>query len=601
MQRGEAALENHLELKIRLNDDCEYKNLYKWCLQEFDDDENQVGSDQIPWHWTSYLTGTELIYKTSVSSDYLSDDEKDPSHPKPLKVEEVIFGTLRPGSISARDWGVVATFSIFGTNRTIRHFDLHITKLEGDNSLEGCRIWGCASSTLEIDFREETTDDQVEVQLLLSEDKFDRIADMIRKLEVDAVQLRLRGVSGFYSDWSPSIYTTHVKLLVSEPEQEVICGKDCEIVPPRLGEVREFDLEIIRRHKLGLQQTLYGSSNDKPEGPIGVALEKYLERHLPKPPKDESTSSHFYSQFNEIAKAVAKSVAEYSQSRGESSERFEDRLNDAFDVLTSIRYATNEKTHIDWSEEEEGEGKKAEREKAEHTIWHHGETLFAFQKGYESEYAKKVDVENLEQEARRYLTRPWMENGELERIIVDAIAFSEVVSFGEELKQHAPGPVTFLDLNPAYFSAKGNLIKMGWKQFQYGLTKLVVKAAIFIGGPIALGWYFWNRGHEDQVIIGGAAYVGLVVLYFVYRILRRVFGKKPKTILEKGEDLLVDMHGAYGMLKGPVVSPTAAREQFLDTARRGAVWSGVIFSMLDHAIQRSPALWDATEHDTYRY
>ena len=244
----------HLERKIRLSEDSEYNSLYKWCLQELDEDDEQIGRDQIPWPWGLFFTGSELGYSTQISGDDLADDEDDPAEPKSVKVEEIIFGALRPGLFRAGNWEDVTTFSMFGTNRTVRHFNLIIKKLKGNDSLEGCRMWGCVSYALEINFRDETEDDVVEVHLSLSGDKFDHVAAMIRAQEVDTVQLRLTDVSGFYSEWSPSTTTKHIKLLAPGSEQKVICREDCEVVPPRLGKVGRFNLQVVRRHVLNLKQ-----------------------------------------------------------------------------------------------------------------------------------------------------------------------------------------------------------------------------------------------------------------------------------------------------------------------------------------------------------
>ena len=79
---------------------------------------------------------------------------------------------------------------------------------------------------------------------------------------------------------------------------------------------------------------------------------------------------------------------------------------------------------------------------------------------------------------------------------------------------------------------------MFWKQIQYSLTKFAVKAAILLGAPLAIGWYFLNRGREEEVIIGAAVYALLVILYLVYRLLWWMFGKKPQTVAEKYHDVL---------------------------------------------------------------
>jgi hypothetical protein len=56
-------------------------------------------------------------------------------------------------------------------------------------------------------------------------------------------------VSGFYSDWSPSISTDCVKVLTAFPEQRVELPPNIKDVP-RLGEVGEFKLAIARRASL---------------------------------------------------------------------------------------------------------------------------------------------------------------------------------------------------------------------------------------------------------------------------------------------------------------------------------------------------------------
>jgi hypothetical protein len=334
---------------------------------------------------------------------------------------------------------------------------------------------------------------------------------------------------------------------------------------------------------------------------IDEALAQYLSGHLVEKPKDDR---YFYSQYNTIAQTIAKSIAKYSKSIGEDSDQFEDRLQDAFDRITSIRDATNEDVgRENWlSSEQKARRDKRKHKWTEHAIWYHGEAQFAFQEGYESEYMRKVDVDSLQEEAIKYLRRPWMENEDLERIVTDALMFATVTAFGEELKQYAPG-VSIFGLNLAYFSAKGNIMKMMWKRTQYRLTAQIVKVAVFLGVPIAAGWYFFNKGYQDWVVLGGIAYGTVLAVVVLYKVLRRLFRGKPKSVFEKYDDyleLLGELWVTYDLLKGRVVSPTLLKERLLDAAKKGAVWPGAIFSILDHAIQRNPAVWGASDESAYR-
>ena len=147
-------------------------------------------------------------------------------------------------------------FSMFGTGRYIRNFWLTIYKLEEGDNDECCNLWGCVSYTTDCDFHDVTTDDTINIYLYLSQKRFNSIAEVIKNQRVDVVQVRLKRVSGFYSDWSPSISTNSVKILVAADDQNLVCPENCDIVPPRLGAVGEFGLTIIQRCQLNPKQDL---------------------------------------------------------------------------------------------------------------------------------------------------------------------------------------------------------------------------------------------------------------------------------------------------------------------------------------------------------
>jgi hypothetical protein len=51
----------HLDRKLRLHTDPEHKALYNWAINEIDAQGRQIGSDQIPWHWTLNFTATSCV------------------------------------------------------------------------------------------------------------------------------------------------------------------------------------------------------------------------------------------------------------------------------------------------------------------------------------------------------------------------------------------------------------------------------------------------------------------------------------------------------------------------------------------------------------
>lgn len=238
-------LEHHVDRRILLNPNSEFSSLYKWSLREIGSDGKTVGRDQIPWDWDLSFKASELVLVDQL--------EAEPRHllrphgeETEIRYRQYIQAKLRPG----RFWLGETTYSMFGTDRKISNFDLHIEVLGQGEDRERCRAWGSVSYTAEIDIREETTDDLLVFYLHVRPETFARYAAMISNSAVDDVMFRVGRVDGFYSDWSPSIETGMVKVLTGLSEQAVEIPEGCEIAPPRLGEVHEFALHLRHLEKL---------------------------------------------------------------------------------------------------------------------------------------------------------------------------------------------------------------------------------------------------------------------------------------------------------------------------------------------------------------
>ena len=248
----------HLDNEIRLNNKTENESLYSWCLQEINSEGTQVGRDLIPWNWSFHFTASELRLIQGFEfgeESFLDDDEKvSEDENKEFQDTEVITATLHPGICTDGKWlEDDPRFSMLGTDRTITEFSLRISAVD-EGEKEYCNVWGCVSYTSEIDFRDETTPDTVQIYLGLSKERFDRLADLISSKTIDVVRIGLSRVAGFYCDWSPSITTNSVKVLARGSEQEIDVPEGCEIEPPRLGDVEKFDLTLITRGKFNLKQ-----------------------------------------------------------------------------------------------------------------------------------------------------------------------------------------------------------------------------------------------------------------------------------------------------------------------------------------------------------
>lgn len=245
-------MEFHLNRRVRLSVEGKNKSLYSWSLQEVSDSGEQVGRDQVPWQWSVMFSARQLRYIRTlrITRAGNADDTFSPTENE-VSSTNIIRGLLQPGlPIDEGDFEREATFSMFGTDRTIQKFNLFIRQLEEDGSEDSCILYGGVSYTSEVDFETQTEDDSLELTVAVSQERFEQLRDLVVNIKPDIFVVRLGRVDGFYSDWSPSIRTSRIKVLTRGSEHKVEVPDGCEVEPPRLGDVGEFELTATSRRTL---------------------------------------------------------------------------------------------------------------------------------------------------------------------------------------------------------------------------------------------------------------------------------------------------------------------------------------------------------------
>jgi hypothetical protein len=243
----------HLERGLRLNTEPEHKSLYKWAINEIDAQGQQIGRDQIPWEWSFNFTATscELCDGIDISSKFQVVKETTPAPPEIVQ-RQVIRVQLRPGRpLDDDDYFRETTFSMFGTDRAIKSFQLDIHPIADPAEQESCRAWGSVSYTAEVDFTNETTDDCIVFYLFVKPETFARYGAKIAHGLVTEMILRVGSVDGFYSEWSPEVSTDYVKVLTRGSEHKITLPPGHQVEPPRLGYVGKAELHINRRLEFG--------------------------------------------------------------------------------------------------------------------------------------------------------------------------------------------------------------------------------------------------------------------------------------------------------------------------------------------------------------
>ncbi|WP_315797666.1 hypothetical protein [Bradyrhizobium sp. SZCCHNRI3043] len=262
----------HLEHGLRLQTEPEYKNLYLWAIQEFDAQGKQIGHDHIPWVYTLNFTGTSFALLDSIEIESQRDEAT--TAPPEVAQRQHIRIRLRPGHPSDDgDFSRETTFSMFGTDRAIKSFELNIYPIADPAEEEKCTAWGSVSYTTEIDFRPETMDDCIVFYLYVKPDTFARYGAKIAHGLVDEVIFSVRWVSGFYSEWSPSISTSNVKVLTGGGEQKIALSSSHKVEPPQLGHVGKAELHINRRLECRKREAEPEADGEMPDfGPERVVV-----------------------------------------------------------------------------------------------------------------------------------------------------------------------------------------------------------------------------------------------------------------------------------------------------------------------------------------
>lgn len=570
-----------MDLTVKLITDTEYSSLYSWCLQEFNGDDEQVGSDLIPCVWSLEFDVTNLHYAYSLMHENtdpnrFDEDEQEVKRDRPAKEfqsSEVLSGSLVPTERRYRR----ASYSMVGTDREITDITFRIVKADADS----CKIWGSVSYTFELDFLDEITDDCLVIQLRLTAEKFDDIARMINKGAINEGKLRLGGVQGFYSDWSPGISTDFIKVLTrSIDDHKVEIPQGAEINLPRLGAVEDFHFMLSNNHQL--------ASGDE-DNPVDDGWAKrWTEAGVPSVSADYDAEEDNTrtSELNEERAGSLRRTLKYelllqmlreASSHGAKNNLDPDALDELAgeisDFFAGLEYTFEKHSFDDHvSDPPVLTGRYVRR----WNLWHHLEIRFDKIKKGEVPY---IDRESLTAAVAQYLDLP-IRNRRVDRILVDALVAAEVIAFSNQMLNVR----TFLRGFPTSPFANSHPL---WRFIKGQFSSLIVVAAIPIGLLIGAVNLFEIRSQWPLFV--GLGSVGLWALFFLSGLIALPsFWISDTKLRGKVGELINAMNTVYTEIgTGTVVSARHIRERLDKTTNQGAVWPPEVFALLDDIIDRN--------------
>jgi len=305
-------MSNHeLNRTIKLNKNAD-NSLYSWHLQEYDSEGNKVGYEFIPMQTGSiYLDVEKLTYLDSFKRsgyDVKSSEFSESEH---------IYGELTPNDPYVPSWRQ-NTFSMFGTDREIKHFGITIyrtddgqlgdtrSRLAGkkgliDSKKEGCDLVSFIGSKEDgdLDIEPHEAEDSLYISVYLNEERFNKIVQYIKD-GVNANYISIGHAEGFYNQWTPSINLGDIKVLSDycagfgkdEPYvQQVETAKECDITPPRTGRLFDFIIDFKVESNIFID-------DDKENEDEDVYKDDY---EIDNPVKLESSTDVISSQLSQIS------------------------------------------------------------------------------------------------------------------------------------------------------------------------------------------------------------------------------------------------------------------------------------------------------------
>ena len=218
------------DFDVYYSTEIKHKSLYEWCLRQTHKDGTQVSRDLIPWWHTLDYEATDIshhIYYRRVEDNYKENEEREVLHVKIVPIE---------GSILS------PRYYMFGYRDAVEMISLTITR----SSNIHCSAFSFAKYRGGAEFHEEDIPHHLGFQLKLSEEKFDKILQLMRMNTLERLSFSAGLVDGFYSDWSPDIITDSIHILPRSCLADLNLEEHADRLPT-IGKVRDFHVSASRK------------------------------------------------------------------------------------------------------------------------------------------------------------------------------------------------------------------------------------------------------------------------------------------------------------------------------------------------------------------
>jgi hypothetical protein len=266
---------------------------------------------------------------------------------------------------------------------------------------------------------------------------------------------------------------------------------------------------------------------------------------------------------------LRKEAKQVDQGRDEYLDQYELEIGGAVDVLQKLQSA--------FSADERSPDPDQKRA-ARYTLWAWPSDAALQERPKDWYRESPTSIDYLDNPLADYLKRPWLQHDVIDASAINALLFTELAVFVEQLKiGTALGKP-----NWSYIFSGGNMfaqvgLHLGGKIIGFLVAWIMLPA-------IAVGLLVY--GHQT----GAATAISLWGLYVLYRLVmvpvRYSTRKARQKTAEKANEITQAMLKAWYASRGSVINPSRLRELVLAAEARGATFPSVLHTIIDRAINR---------------
>ena len=385
-------------------------------------------------------------------------------------------------------------------------------------------------------------------------------------------------MSGFYSNWSPSISTDGIKILTRfKDEQNLELVETTDIDPPRLGEVSGFTLSLHQNHKLQVANKI--DVEWEYECPHELFAEKQVEKYLKRTTREIKSEKDRSDKIRilrgtykiEILRDMFGELSLFSE-KNDLSEKEKSDLE--YDIISNIDFIESAFNETPDSSIPDNTIETTDFKKNAWGLWKYSPIDLEKLKNGEVPF---IDIDLLSEATAEYLKLP-IRNSAIDRMLVDALVTWEATNFGRQMLHTSPR------LNNRFRSPLNKDHPL-WDFIKAQFLNFVMIVLI----PFTVLYFAtttFNFSHDWAVTLG-IGFTGLWALFFAIACFYLPsFWLEDARQRQKIKDLLKSMITLRQEISGQVVSARHIRDRLNAITEQGAVWPAEVFALLDKIIKR---------------